>query len=137
MMPPAARGKFRIVAAKSPGRVLVVDDEALVCWSLATGLREAGFQTDTAGTAAEALRLADLWPHPDAVILDSRLHDCDPSALVRQLRVIAPGCRFVVMTTDRHETPPSQYDAVIVRKPFDLPDVVRQVADEVVRAQIG
>lgn len=137
MMPPATRGKLRIVPAKSHGRVLVVDDEALVCWSLATGLRQAGFVTDTASTAAEALRLADVCPHPDAVLLDARLHDCNPSILVRQLRGIAPECRFLVMTTDRQEILGAPYDVVVVRKPFDLPDLVRQIGAEVTRAQRG
>ena len=135
MMPPATSGKFRIVRADLPGRVLVVDDEALVCWSLASGLRQAGYLTDTASTGAEALLLARVRPHPDAVVLDSRLHDCDPSILLRQLRGIAPSCRFVVMTTDRHDLPPAPYDALIVRKPFDLCDVVRQVGVEVRRAR--
>ena len=134
MMPPATRGKLRIVPAKSHGRVLVVDDEALVCWSLAAGLRDAGFMTDTASTADDALRLAGLKPQPDAVLLDSRLHDCNSAALVRQLRIAAPDCRFLIMTTDRHEVPPA-YDVLVVRKPFDLIDVVRQVGAEVRRSR--
>ena len=132
MMPPASSEKLRTAPTNFPGRVLVVDDEALVCWSLASGLRDAGFMTDTASTAAEAVRLATLKPHPDAVVLDSRLHDCDPRGLLRQLRLAAPDCRFLVMTTDRHEVPPA-YDVLIVRKPFDLIDVVRQVRAEVRR----
>lgn len=135
MMPPAASGKFRITRADLRGRVLVIDDEPLVCWSIASGLRQAGFQTDTASTGAEALLLARVRPHPDAVVLDSRLHDCEASILLRQLRGIAPDCRFVVMTTDRQDVPQAPYDALIVRKPFDLPDVVRQVGAEVSRAR--
>ena len=135
-MPPVTRGKLRATPANSPGRVLVVDDEALVCWSLAAGLRDAGFVADTASTAAEALWLAGVRPQPDAVVLDSRLHDCEPAALLRQLRLAAPDCRFLIMTTDRHEVPPA-YDVSIVRKPFDLVEVVRQVGAEVLRAQAG
>jgi DNA-binding response OmpR family regulator len=134
MMPQATSGKVHPAPAKFPGRVLVVDDEPLVCWSLAAGLRDAGFVTDTASTAAEALRLAGLRPPPDAVVLDSRLHDCEPAALLGQLRFAVPGCRFLIMTTDRHEVPPA-YDVLTVRKPFDLVDVVRQIGAEVLRAQ--
>ena len=137
MMPPSARGKFPIVPGKIHGRVLIVDDEALVCWSLAAGLRQAGFATDTASTAAEAIRLAGLRPHPDAVLVDARLHDCSALTLVRQLLSIAPGCRFLIMTTDRHAVVPAPYDLVIVRKPFDLPDLVRQISGEVTRARAG
>ena len=132
-----ARGKLRIVPAKLLGRVLVVDDEPLVCWSLAAGLRQAGFATDTASTAAEALDLAGLRPHPDAVLIDRRLHDCDLVSLVHQLRTIAPDCRLLMMTTDRYEQLETPYDAVTVRKPFDLSEVVRQIGAEVARSQSG
>lgn len=134
MPPPASCEKIRATPADFPGRVLVVDDEPLVCWSLAAGLRDAGFSADTASTPAEALRLAGVRPQPDAVVLDSRLHDCEPAALLRQLRLAAPDCRFLIMTTDRHEVPPAR-DVLIVRKPFDLIDVVRQVGAEVHRAR--
>lgn len=135
MMPTPPRGDLRSAGEKFPGRVLVVDDEALVCWSLASGLREAGFDTDTASTAEEALLLARVRPHPDAMLLDMRLHDCDPALLLRQLRGIAPDCRFLVMTTEGHDAPSAPYDVLIVRKPFDLPDVVRRVGAEVTRAR--
>lgn len=137
MMSPDYRGTFRIAPAEFLGRVLIVDDEALVCWSLATGLRQAGFVAETAATAAEAIRAAGSRPHPDAIVLDSRLHDCDASMLIRELRAVAPTCRFLVMTTDRHDVPAGGYDGLIVRKPFDLPDVVRQVATEVQRARVA
>jgi two-component system nitrogen regulation response regulator GlnG len=134
MMPPIACEKLRSSRDKFPSRVLIVDDEPLVCWSLATGLRQAGFYTDTASTAAEALILAGVAPHPDAVLLDARLHECNPAVLLRQLRVAAPDCRFLLMTTERHETPGPSYEAVIIRKPFDLTDVIRLVDAAVSRA---
>ena len=81
--------------------------------------------------------LARVTPHPDAVLLDSRLIDCNLGELLRQLRAIASNCRVLVMTTEGHAIPPAPYDVLIVRKPFDLPGVVRQVAAEVQRAQIG
>lgn len=127
MMPPSTHGEIRRSPDKFPGRVLVVDDEALVRWSLATGLREAGFETETVSTGAEAVALARMVPHPDAVVLDSRLHQCDTTLLLRQLRTAAPACRFLVMTTERHEGAPPEYDALVIRKPFDLSDVVTMV----------
>ena len=137
MMPSASRGKLPIVPRKSRGRVLVVDDEPLVCWSLAVGLRQAGFDSDTASTATEALALAGLRPLPEAVLIDARLRDCNPAALVRELREIAPDCRFLLMTTDRDEPPQAPFDVVMVRKPFDLPGLIEQVGVEVARAHAG
>ena len=135
MMPPAACAKRPIASGESPGRVLVVDEEALVCWSLAAGLREAGFLTDTAATGAEALVLARVRPYPDAVLLDIRSLERDSCHLLRELRAIAPACRFLVMTTEGHAVPPEAHGASVVRKPFDLNDVVAQVRGQVRRAR--
>jgi DNA-binding NtrC family response regulator len=137
MMPPSTSEEIRRTSDKFPGRVLVVDDEALVRWSLATGLREAGFETETVSSGAEAVALAQMIPHPDAVVLDSRLHECDTTLLLRQLRIAAPQCRFLVMTTERHETAPPEFDAVVIRKPFDLGDVVRMVDRAVAGTSLG
>ena len=137
MMPSASRGKLPIVPRKSRGRVLVIDDEPLVCWSLAVGLRQAGFDSDVASASTEALALAGMRPLPEAVLIDARLRDCDPAALVRELREIAPDCRFLLMTTDRDELPQAPFDVVMVRKPFDLPGLIEQVAAEVARAHAG
>ena len=50
-------------------RVLVVDDEPQIVRALKVLLREAGFETVPAETAAEALDLAAVRP-PDAAIVD-------------------------------------------------------------------
>jgi two-component system KDP operon response regulator KdpE len=55
-------------------RVLVVDDEAQILRALQTSLRGAGYEVETAATAATALASAALRP-PDAVILDLVLPD--------------------------------------------------------------
>jgi len=135
MMPKPECGNIRGASETSHGRVLVVDDEALVCWSLGAGLRQAGFDTDTASSAAEALRLAQVRPHPDAMLLDMRLHDADPALLLRQIRGIAPDCRMMLMTTEDYDATRAPCAVVIVRKPFDLPDLVRRVGAEVTRSR--
>jgi two-component system KDP operon response regulator KdpE len=55
-------------------RILVVDDEPQILRALQTSLRGAGYEVDTAETAASALAAAALRP-PDAVILDLVLPD--------------------------------------------------------------
>lgn len=135
MMPPLTCAKVPTIPDKFPGRVLIVDDEPLVRWALATGLRDAGFHAETVSTGAEALARAEAIPHPDAVLLDARLHDCDTELLLQQLHLAAPGCRFLVMTTERHGTAAPGYDALMIRKPFDLSDVVRRVGEAVLGAR--
>ena len=55
-------------------RILVVDDERMVRWSLRQALERAGYQVDEASTAAEALEHA-AREAPDVVLLDYRLPD--------------------------------------------------------------
>jgi len=78
-----------------------------------------------------------MHPLPEAVLIDARLRDCDPAELVRELREVAPDCRFLLMTTDRDELPQAPFDVVMVRKPFDLPGLIEQVGAEVARAHAG
>jgi two-component system KDP operon response regulator KdpE len=55
-------------------RILVVDDEPQVLRGLQAALSAAGYEVETAATAAEAIDAAALRP-PDAVVLDLRLPD--------------------------------------------------------------
>lgn len=73
-------------------RVLVVEDEAIVAMDLAAELQQIGYEVvGTAGTAADALRLAELAP-PDVALLDIRLRGSADgidiaAALVGRLRI--------------------------------------------------
>src|SRR3984893_9837274 len=68
-----------------PPRVLVVDDEPQILRALKVVLREAGFETVAAETAAQALDLAAVKP-PDAAIIDLVLPDGDGVEVTRNLR---------------------------------------------------
>ena len=128
VLPSSCCGKCPTGRAKSPARVLIIDDEPLVLWSLSTGLRLAGYDTLTASSSAVALTLARQPPHPDVVLLDSQLYDGDPARLLDELRLAAPRCRFVMLTTSGHETPTHGWDDIaVITKPFDLAEVVRLI----------
>ncbi len=66
-------------------RVLVCDDEPQIVRALKYLLREAGFETVVAETAAEALDRATVRP-PDAAIIDLVLPDGDGIEVCRALR---------------------------------------------------
>jgi len=66
-------------------KVLVVDDEPHIVRALKVVLREAGFETLPAYTAAEALDVASLRP-PDAAIVDLVLPDQSGIEVCRALR---------------------------------------------------
>lgn len=130
MMPLPAREKSRIPCEKLPPRVLIVDDEPLVCWSLAAGLRIAGFDAVTAASGVEALAIARRPPYPTIVLLDVRLSHGDRAVLLRDLRLAAPACRLLWLTTEAQDPGASPSDGMMtIRKPFDLAAVVRLVSD--------
>ena len=66
-------------------RVLVVDDEQQILRALRTSLRGAGYEVETADTAAGALAAAAMRP-PEAVILDLVLPDGTGIDVCRELR---------------------------------------------------
>ena len=66
-------------------RVLICDDEPHIVRALKVVLREAGFETLPAYTAAEALDVASLHP-PDAAIIDLVLPDGNGIEVCRSLR---------------------------------------------------
>ena len=68
----------------SARRVLVVDDEQLIRWSVVERLREDGHEVTEAGTAADALERADQGV--DLVLLDYKLPDDDGLSVLKKLR---------------------------------------------------
>jgi two-component system response regulator AtoC len=132
MYPICRCGKFPARLAEIPPRVLVVDDEPLVRWSLKAGLQAAGFEAIGAGDAAEALELARQARPPDVVLFDLRLWETDPVTLLKDLRAAAPACQFLVLAVTGQDVPFGSFDHVdVIRKPFDLHEVVRLVESAV------
>ena len=111
-------------------RVLVVDHEPLIRWSICVALTAAGFEADSASTADEARQLAAVGAAPRVVLLD--VHpEGQPQPLIDQIRAISPDCRFLVMSTARQTTDTLRQfgDVQIVEKPFDLMKLVSAVSE--------
>jgi DNA-binding NtrC family response regulator len=95
----AQAGEFPQVRKKSAARVLVVDDEPLVRWSIAETLREHGCDMVEAADARGALAAVDdEATRPDAILLDLKLPDSDDLALLASLRRRLPGVPVILMT---------------------------------------
>lgn len=111
-----------------PARVIVVDDEPLIQWSVCTALASAGFDAIGARTAEQAREVAEEWPPPRVVVLDIR-PDKERAELIAVIRAIYPNCRFLVMSTDRTSRADRPRDAGVqtLEKPFDLAEIVRFV----------
>jgi DNA-binding response OmpR family regulator len=110
-------------------RVLVVDDEELIRWSLVERLRADGHEIWEAGTAAEALERAD--EGPDLVLLDYKLPDADGLSVLKKLRELDPDVLVMMLTAHRsvelvvEAMKAGAYD--YATKPFDLDDVAIRV----------
>jgi two-component system response regulator AtoC len=110
-------------------RILVVDDEELIRWSLTERLRAEGHDTVEAGTAAEALdRAVD---DVDLILLDYTLPDGNGLAVLRKLRdadkdvlvIMLTAHRDVALVVDAMKSGAFDY----ITKPFDLDDIVIRV----------
>lgn len=66
-------------------RLLVVEDEAALCESIAEGLRLDGYEVDTCQDGLEALELCDVEPY-DLILLDLNLPGLDGMEVLRHLR---------------------------------------------------
>jgi DNA-binding NtrC family response regulator len=106
-------------------RVLVVEDEALIRWSIAETLAHGGHTVVEAGTASTAMRaMRDARDPIDVVLLDYRLPDSDDLGLLASIRRLMPHSAVVMMTA--FGTPEVMKGALelgawrVVNKPFDM-----------------
>jgi len=70
--------------AKGP-RLLLVDDDRVVLATLADGLRDAGYEVDTAASGRQAIEQIGKSP-PDLAILDVRMPEMDGIELAQHIR---------------------------------------------------
>ena len=125
---PLPGGEFPRTLKKSATRVLVVDDEQLVRWSIAETLRSRGFEVLEATDGRSALELLDSTEKPPgAVFLDLKLPDYDDLTLLASVRRLLPKVPVILMTA--FGTPEITLDAkrlgafTVLDKPFDLEDL--------------
>ncbi len=120
-------------------RVLVVDDENLLRWSLREELQRAGYQVDEAANAGLALESA-ARETPDLVLLDLRLPDRSGVEVLRELRQSYPRLPVVMLTA--HASIDGAVEALregaydYLAKPFDMEQVLRALKRATETAQM-
>lgn len=114
-------------------RVLVVDDELLIRWSLCETLSDRGFSVAEAEDGKGAVRaLTDGAELPDVVLLDFRLPDSDDLNLLSRIISLVPHGRVILMTA--YGTPELASAALergafrVIHKPFEMQDVTALVS---------
>jgi DNA-binding NtrC family response regulator len=104
-------------------RILIVDDEASICWAFRESLTDEGHDVDVASSAEQGLKLADA-ARPDAVVLDVRLPGMDGLTAMRAFQdCIGPAPIIIITAFGNLETAVramegGAFDYLV--KPFDL-----------------
>jgi DNA-binding NtrC family response regulator len=114
-----------LMEKKSAPSVLVVDDEALIRWSLAEMLGERGYAVTEAGNARMAVAAVENAERPfDVVLLDYRLPDSADLRLLETVRRLAPSSQVILITA--HNSPELALGAAalgayrVISKPFEV-----------------
>jgi len=112
-------------------RILVVDDEPAIGWSLRERLGDEGHTVEVAASVEAAVDSCGRFS-PDALLLDVRLPGRDGLSALPDLKALAPGARIVVMTafgdldTAVRAMNAGAFDYLV--KPFDLESVSQVLA---------
>lgn len=108
-------------------RVMVIDDEAIVCKRLRSAFQKAGYEVETFGGSAPALaRLEEA--EFDVVVTDLKMEGADGLQVLASARERHPATRVVVITgfatmeTAKESLHMGAFD--FVAKPFKLGDIL-------------
>ncbi len=121
------------VKKSSAPRVLVVDDEPLIRWSLAESLSDVGYAVREASDGASAVIEASDGETFEAIVLDYRLPDSNDLHLLERIRQLQPSAVVVMMTA--FGTPEVTAGALklgayrVIPKPFDMHEMVNVIAE--------
>ena len=113
-------------------RILVVDDEKLISWSLATMLKKEGYEVETAATGNEAIQKFEEF-RPKLVLLDVCLPDVNGLELLKRFKAANEDIYVIMITAYAHA------DSAVLAlqegaedyfgKPFNL-DAVKHVVNK-------
>jgi carbon storage regulator CsrA len=132
----AAKVEARPATKSRKSKALLVEDNPNECELLATFLRMADIDVDTAGDGADALEYLHARGRPDVVLLDMGLPRCDGKTTVRAIRrdPAYAGLKIFAVTARA----PDEFDLTIgpggidrwFRKPLDPAALVRDLNQE-------
>jgi two-component system KDP operon response regulator KdpE len=126
------------VAAGSPGRILIVDDDASVRRALHTTLQTLGFSTSEASSGEEAMVFARTTPY-EVVLLDYNMPGMDGIETCRQLRRLLPQIAILMLTVRNSEDDKVQALEAgaddYVTKPFHIRELTARVRAAIRRAK--
>ncbi len=111
-------------------RILIVDDEPAIAWSLSELLRDNGHEVSVTSSADEALKVAGQFA-PNTILLDVRLPGVDGISAMGELKSVSGDVPIIVMTAFGNlETAVRAVEAGAfdyLTKPFDLDEAATLV----------
>lgn len=123
--PPEARLIEHVPGDVDGLRVLIVEDSLLLALELEQGLSELG--ASVVGTAAEVGEAMRMISQPfDAAVLDANLNGESVMPVAQALRQM--GRPFIFATGYADKAAPAGFDAPIVRKPYNIGQIARALA---------
>ena len=112
-------------------RILIIDDEPAICWSLKERLTDQGYEVQVAGAIERANKILAGFT-PDVIVVDVRLPGQDGLSAIPEFRKQLPTTPIVVMTafgdleTVVDAMGRGAFDYLV--KPFELPDFLSVIA---------
>ncbi len=114
-------------------KILLVDDETLILYSLKTSLGHNGSEVTAVTNGKDAIDAIRRMRY-DICFLDVQLPDANGLDLVKTVREISPDTTIIIMTaqdlTERQKSSVSDNPRHFLPKPFDL-DEVRSVVNDI------
>lgn len=113
-------------------RILIVEDEAPARRVFATALEQEGYRVLQAGSAGEALVVADDDEAIDILLMDIMLPDSWGSKLAQNIRMLHPEVG-VIYTSGYAADDPIMMSGIeegtrFLHKPFEIDDLLKEVA---------
>lgn len=115
-------------------KILVVDDQKTVCYSLQRFLQSEGYIVHTATSGEEALSVLD-DVKPDLVIMDVRMPEMDGIEVLRRIKETHPHIQVIIMTA--YSTTEKAIEAIklgaydYLTKPFDNDELLIRVKEAI------
>ncbi len=111
-------------------KILIVEDEPLVAWSLSSSLQKAGFIVSVVDTGEKALELLNS-NRCDLLITDLKLPRIDGYEVASSAKRAHPRVVVLIMSALEDDIPtPASFNVQIdgfIEKPFDLKDVTLRI----------
>jgi two-component system response regulator AtoC len=112
------------MALRRMAKVLVIDDEEMIRWSIQQTLGAAGHEVTACGTAAEGIAVFQ-WLRPDVVLLDLRLPDANGATILKAIKAeTVRETKVIVMTAFEEDCTAERAKDLgafeYLKKPFDF-----------------